>query len=79
MNRVIFILAIVSFFKISGHDHVPADSYKQLFGQLELAYEDLMSSLQKKEAIIKSQMIEIVQLKMQIKKNNAQKKEIEDK
>ncbi len=78
MNKVIFTLAIVSFLKISGHDQVPADPYKQLFGQLEVAYEDLLDVLHKKDAIIKSQIVEIIQLKMQIKKNNTQK-EIEDK
>lgn len=71
MKYVTIFLLLVCF-KISGHDHVPADTYKQLFSQLEVAYEDLINRLQTKDAIIKAKDIEIIQLRQQIKESGKQ-------
>lgn len=72
MNRIIFNLVLVSFVTISGHNQAPADAYQQLYRQLEIAHEDLISVLQSKDAIIKAQLIEIIHLKKQIKERSKQ-------
>lgn len=70
MKKYIFTLVMLSFISINGRDHVSDDAYKQLYRQLEIAHEDLISVLQSKDAIIKAQLIEIIQLKKQIKERD---------
>ncbi len=59
-------------FNICGQNQVPAETYKQLFCQLEVAYEDLTGIVHSKDEIIKAQIIEIIQLKKQIKERGKQ-------
>ncbi len=72
MNRNFFTLVLVSFVTISGHSKVPADAYQQLYRQLEIAHEDLISVLRSKDEIIKAQLIEIIYLRKQIKERSQQ-------
>lgn len=68
MNKIIFtLLFCFSYIAISGYNRVPADVYKQLCGQLEGAYEDLVGVLQSKDATIKAQSVKIIHLERLIK------------
>ena len=74
------IILVLIFFgiTISGHDNVPADAYKKLVGEIEIAHEDLVGIVKKQNDTIRAQLVEIIQLKRQLKERSVQKK-IEEK